>query len=178
MAVDPDSYSTVARVETLVGDIPINVGDPREFSLTTLPTIAQVEAFIDNVAAEINNTLAHVGYVNHILVGDDKAAFNYIRYANDCGAALQVLDMMPMEAYQGIQDSNQVTGRRGHFQNVYLAALRAIRDEKLSATRLSGASRLGDLRIGSELNSDGETKLPMFKRGGTDNPSSRSLTEA
>jgi len=177
MPIDADSYATIAQLEALVGDIPINTGTARTFSTSTVPTKVQAESFIDSVAAEINVALENTGYVNPILIANDKAAFNYIAHANACGAALLVLGTMPMEAYQAPGQTGPV-GRRGHYQNVFLAALRTIENEKLTATRLSGGTHLGDLRVGSEKNSDGETNLPLFKRGKTDYSGSRSLTEA
>ena len=177
MAVDGDSYSTVARVEAIVGDIPINESNPREFTTTSTPTIAQVELFIDNAAAELNNALAVVGYIAPIVEADDKIAYTYIRYANDCGAALQVLDTMPTESYQGMSGESIVSARRGHCQNTFLAALRLIKAEGIKASRESGATRLADFTIGSSTNSTGATNKPLFERGKSDYPGSRSLSE-
>ena len=177
MALDNDSYATVAAVETLVGDIPINLQAPRTFGIETLPTLEQVEGFINSVASEINIALVNAGYITPVTVDDDPHPFRYLAHANVCGAALLVLDTMPMDAYQAPMQPGP-TGRRGHCQNIYLAALRLIEQEKLTTTRVSGETRLGDFRVGSKLNSDGRTNLPLFTRGRTDYPGSRSLTEA
>ena len=177
MAVDRDSYATVAAVETLVGDIPINLQAPRTFGTDTRPTLQQVEGFINSVASEINIALINAGYVTPVMDVDDPHPFRYLAHANVCGAALLVLDTLPMDAYQAPMQPGP-TGRRGHCQNIYLAALRLIEQEKLSTTRLGGETRLGDFRVGSKTDSDGRTNLPIFKRGGTDYPGSRSLTEA
>jgi len=178
MAVDADSYGTIERLEAIVGDIVINSSSARTFSTSTIPTLIQAEGFIDDIAAELNTALINAGYVSPVVVGDDKAAFNYLRYANTCGAALLALDSLPVESYQGPDFTNIPVGRRGHCQNVYLAALKVIREEKLTATQVAGASHLGELAIGSSVNSDGDTKLPIFTRDVTDNPSSRNLTKA
>lgn len=178
MAVDADSYGTVARVEAIVGDIAANATDPREFATTTIPTLEQVEGFIDDVASELNVALINAGYTSPVVVGTDKAAFNYLRHANSCGAVLLVLDSLPLDAYETPNPGGPPTGRRGHCQNVYLAALRIIEQERLTADRATGGTHLSDLKVGSATDSDGNTNKPIFKRGDTDYPSSRSLTKA
>jgi len=177
MAVDSDSYGTVAGVESVVGDIPINTTNARNFSATTVPSLAEVEAFVDDVASELNDALSFVGYTVPVVVGADKHAHGFLARANNAGAAVMVLDSLPAEAYAVPGDEIPAQGRKQHLQAIFLRALKRINEEKLSATKDSGGTRLGDLRIGSEKDSEGRTNKPLFTRSLTDAPSTRSLVE-
>ena len=175
MALDADTYGTIADVEALVGDIPLNTTTARTFSITTTPTLAQAEGYLDEVAAELNSALEFVGYTIPVKVADDKSAFNLLARANNAGASVLVLDSIPAEAYQGDEPPSQ--GRRGNLDSILKRILKLIYDEKLPATKSGTGTRLDAVKIGSELDSDGDTKKPIFTRAMSDFPSSRSLTE-
>jgi len=177
MAVDGDSYGTVAGVEALVGDIPINTSTARTFSTTTTPTTAQVEGFIDDVADEINSALTNAGYTVPIVVGTDPYGFGFAKRANDAGAAAMVLDSVPNESWAMPNEEAPAQTRKGHLDGVLRRFLKVVKDETLAASKASGGSQLGDLTIGSEKDSSGNTNLPMFTRGMSSYPGSRSLTK-
>ena len=177
MAVDANSYGTVAGIEAMVGDIPLNTSTARTFSTTTVPTLAQVEGFIDDVADEINNTLEFVGYTVKVSSTDNPYAYGLLIRANNAGAAVMVLGSVPAEAYSSPNEDVPGQGRKAHLDSILRRALKTIRDEELSAAKISTGTRLSDLKIGSATDSDGNTKKPMFTRAWTDYPSSRSLTK-
>lgn len=174
MAVDANTYGTVAKIQARVGDIS---DESRAFTATTTPTVTEVEGFLDEIAAELNVRLNNSGYTVPVAVGDDAIPHAYLVYANVMGASVLVLDSLPSEASSTIEAEGVPQGRKQHFQQAYLAALKLIDDEKLGATRASGGSRLGDLTIGSSTDSDGNVTKPFFTRAMTDYPSSRSLTK-
>ena len=176
MAIDADSYANRALLESLIGDIPVNTTTARTFSTTTVPTIVQAETFIDITASELNVALANSEYAVPVVVSTDKAAFNWLKYANACGAAVLVLDMMPTESYAGPNEEMPATGRKQHFQQVYLAALTRIKAEGLVATRSEGGNPLDAFKLGSEFDADGNSNKAIFKRDMFDYPSSRSLS--
>lgn len=172
MAVDADTYGTVAKVQSMVGDLVSG----RVFSVTSNPTLVQIEGFLDDTAAELNSALTFSEYTVPVVVGTDKAAFNYLLMVNSCGAAVLALNFLPAEAYSSPGEESPAQGRKQSFEKIYERALKTIRDRKLSAAKATGGSLLADLKIGSEKDSDGDTKNPLFKRSTTDFPSSRSLT--
>ena len=84
MAVGANSYGTVARVQSRVGDLV----DSQAFTTTTKPTLAQVEELIDDVASLMNAELRAAGYTVPVAnSGDDVEAFAWLRAANSAGAA-------------------------------------------------------------------------------------------
>ena len=176
MAVDGNSYGTVAAVESLVGDIPVNTVTARTFSTSTIPTTAQVEAFIDDVADELNSCLSFIGYTTPVVLATDPFAYGLLARANNAGAAAMVLDSVPAESYAVPGDETPARGRKEHFESILRRVLKRITDETIAATKASGGTRLSDFRIGSEKDSDGETNKPIFTRKKSDFPGSRSLT--
>lgn len=174
MAVDADTYGTVEKVEGLVSDIATGMA----FSATSKPTIGEVEQFLDNTASELNVALTFAEYSIPVLLIDDKAAFNYLSYANSCGAAFLVLDALPAEAYTEPGQETPAQGRKQSLEKIFRRALKLVQDRKLPATKTSDGSLLSDLFIGSSEDSEGNTKKPIFTRGFADFPSSRSLTES
>ena len=172
MSLDSDTYGTVAKVESLVGDL----GQGRVFSLNSQPTLGQVELFLDDAAAELNSALTYSGYTVPVVVGTDKSAFNYLLLGNSCYAAVLVLDALPAESYAEPGEEVPAQGRKQSLEKIYRRLLKTMTDEKLPADRVSGGTILGDIKFGSQKDSDGNTKNPIFIRGMTDYPSSRSLT--
>ena len=172
MGVDSDTYGTIAKVESLVGDLV----QGRVFSLNSQPTLVQVELFLDYAASDLNSGLTYSGYTVPVVVGTDKAAFNYLVLGNSCYAAVLVLDALPAEAYTEPGEESPAQGRKQSLEKIYRRLLKTILDEKLPADRVSGGTILGDIKFGSQTDSDGNTKKPIFIRGMTDYPSSRSLT--
>ena len=171
MAVDANTYGTVARVERQVGDLVTS----RLFTTSTTPTKAQVEAALDDVAAEINAELDYMNYSVPVLTADDPHAFNFLRAANTFGAAALVLGMLPAEAYTDPENDSLASGRKEFLEKKLWQAVKRIREGRLRATMRE--SRLADFRIGSQKDSDGNTNLPLFTRGGFRYPNTESLTE-
>ena len=176
MAVDVNSYGTILGVQSLVGDIPLNTTTARTFSTTTVPTLAQVEAYIDDVADELNSCLSDIGYIVPVVSATDPFAFGLLKRANNAGAAAMVLDSVPAESYVTPGDETPARGRKEHFEQILRRVLKRITNETIAATKASGGTRLGDFTVGSSTDSDGNTKKPIFTRSKTDFPSSRSLT--
>ncbi len=173
MAVDADTYGTIAKVEGLVSDIATGMA----FSNTSKPTLTEVEQFLDNTASELNVALTFAEYSIPVLLANDKAAFNYLAYANSCGAAFLVLDSLPAEAWTEPGQETPAQGRKQSLEKIFRRAVKLVQDVRLPATKTSDGSLLSDLFIGSSEDDEGATKKPIFTRGAFDNPSSRSLTE-
>ena len=172
MALDSDTYGTVARVERLVGDLV----QGRSFSLNSIPTLAQVEGFLDDTASELNSALTFAEYTVPVVVGTDTAAFNYLAHGNSCGAAFLVLDALPAEAYTEPGEESPSQGRKQSYERIFWNLIKVIKAEQIPAEKTSGGTILAPFKVGSAMDANGNTTKPIFTRSLTDNPSSRSLT--
>ncbi len=165
MAVDTNTYGTVARVQARVGDLVSG----RVFSTGTIPTLAQVEEILDDTAARLNMELRANGYdVPVANSGDDVEAFNYLRGANSAGAASLVLNMLPGAVLDPDSPDENTNRRRGLWAE-YKAALGYINDGSLPATR-SITSETQKAFSGSQEDSDGNETEPAFTREVTSYP--------
>lgn len=164
MAVDSNSYGTVARVEARVGDLVAS----RTFTTGTVPTLAQVETFIDDVAARINGELRVHGYTVPVATADDPEAFNWLRAANSAGAAAMVLNSVPGESIDPDAPGGEVTRVRGLWAEVN-AVLKAIKDGSFPATR-TVTSKVMKAYAGSQEDADGNETSPAFTRERTSYP--------
>lgn len=171
MAVAANTYGTVERVQRLIGDLIPG----RAFSLTTNPTLAEVEGFLDDAADFLNMELKAAGYTVPVALATDPETFRYLRLINSAGAAWFILNTKPAEAFSTIATEQQVVDRRTAIQNLFQAGLDKIKDEGLPATRTDALGSF--FKVGSQTDADGKTKKPIFTRAMTDFPSSRSLVE-
>ena len=170
MPTSTNSYGTSTGIERLVGDVFVS----RAITSTTIPSLTYVEGMIDQTAAELNRALAAAGYSAPISTGETINR-QWISGINEYGAAALVLGSMPMTALSpGKEEAGN--NRMEMFQAFFNAALKTIAEQRLSAGRSRG--RLGAVKSGSATDSDGNTKLPLFKRGQDDYPGSRSLVES
>lgn len=169
MTVSTNSYGATTGIERLVGDVVISRG----FTTTSIPSLAYVEGMIDQTAAELNRALAAAGYTAPVSTGETINR-QWLAGINEYGAAALVLGSMPMTAISpGREDAGD--NRLEMFQAFFNKALTTIKNQELSAGRSRG--RLGAVFSGSQSDSDGNRKLPLFRRGMDDYPGSRSLTE-
>lgn len=144
-------YGTKAGIERLIGDIVPG----RKFGHSTVPAIAQVQAELDNVAAEINNALDVMGYIVPVVSAVDPHAYAFLKAANEYGAAGRLLGTIPTEAYdpgEQMEDFGQTRAQmyERHLKN----ALKLIWEGKLKAAR---AEALLKIRANSVD--------PLYKRG-------------
>lgn len=159
MAVGANTYGTVVRVETLVGDLVPS----RDFTTSTIPTEAQVEQALDDVAAEINVELEWAGYTVPVASSTNATAHAYLVAANSAGAAARVMTMVPGLGFSEFGDTESpATTRRQSLQQQLDRCIKRIREHRLVA---AGVGRLDDFRVGGEKDQDGNTKLPIFRRG-------------
>lgn len=165
MAVDSNSYGTVAQVEIFASEVVAS----RTFASGTQPTLSQVEQIIDLVADELNMHLTNSGYTVPVTVGDDPFTFRYLRAANSYGAAAEVLATYPDISYGGPEDSLAPTERRRHFRNQLMRAIAMI-DNKTLHQEAMAESTLNDFKVGAEFDDDGKTKKATFTRSMWDNP--------
>jgi hypothetical protein len=166
MAVGANTYGTVARMEALIGDLV----DSRAFSTSTTPKLAQVEVLLDDVASEINVLLEEGLYAIPVAVADDPVAHAYLVSINSFGAAVLVLGTLPEGSF-----AEEGDGRAATYAKAYSNGLMLIRRQGLKAARAE--NRFARTFAGSQEDSDGNKKLPIFKRGRFDYPGSRGLTE-
>lgn len=169
MATSTNSYGTSTGIAELVGDVVV----ARTFTSTSVPSLVYVEGMIDRTAAELNRALAAAGYTAPISTSETINR-QWIAGINEYGAAALVLGSMPMTAISpGREEAG--SNRMEMFQAFFNKALTTIKNQELSAGRSRG--RLGAVFAGSQSDSDGNRKLPLFTRGQDDYPGSRSLTE-
>lgn len=168
MATGANTYGTVARVEDRVGDI----AEGRQFTLTTTITKAQVERMLDDVAGFLNSKLRAYDYVVPVSVADDPDEHAWLVSANSSGAAARVLDTFPGEGFDP-EDPASPQNRKTSLWAEVTALCKMIENRAFPATASSGSF---DVFSGGQANSDGDTKLPLFTRGMTDYPGTRSLT--
>lgn len=173
MAVSANTYGTIERVETRIGDL-IEGG---QFSTTTRPTRSQVEGLLDDIAAEMNAELMAQGFdVPVENSGDDVYAFQWLRRANSAEAARKVLiEFFPAEAFDPDAPDGFTNRARSLWQD-FKRALDAIKDGRLAASR-SVTAEVPKAFSGGQQDSDGNTKKPIFRRDLHDTPGLRSLTE-
>lgn len=169
MSVAANTYSTVERAQRFIRDLV----DGGEFSEATMPTLADIETFLDDTALQLNEALRAAGYTVPVAsAGDDVEANGRLVLANTFGACAMALGMFPNEALN--PDNPDSKNRMDYFQSMFDKTLEDIRNQKLAATRTT--DKLGRVFSGSQEDSDGNEKLPMFTREITDYPSARSLT--
>lgn len=170
MAVDTNTYAEHEDIERLIGDIVEN----RTFTITTVPSLAQVESELDNAAADLNRELDQVGYTVPVSETDYPTAYAYLKAANAYGAAATLLAVLPAETFNPLEDVEQPSDTRiNMYANKLKSALKAIRENRLRAGRRK--RRLENIFAGSAETDEGETKEPIFTRGEDDYPGRRSL---
>ncbi|GAG32162.1 unnamed protein product, partial [marine sediment metagenome] len=132
MAVEANTYAEHEDVERLIGDIV----EDRTFETDTVPSLAQVESELDNVAADLNRELDQVGYTVPVSETDYPTAYAYLKAANAYGAAAVLLGVLPAETYNPDEDVEQPSDTRINMYAVKLkSALKAIRENRLRAGR-------------------------------------------
>ncbi len=172
MSVDTNTYGDVAGVERLIGDIVPS----RSFSGSTVPSTTQVEAELDNVAAELNALLDVAGYAAPVVLADFPFAYNALKAANIYGAAGRLLATIPSESYDPDDQIIEGGTTRGQMYERYLNQMKKqIMDHMLKATMTD--SRFGYFICGGAEDDDGNTRSPIFKRGDLDYPGTVNMTE-
>jgi hypothetical protein len=160
MTVGANTYAEHEDVERLIGDI---VAD-RDFDTDTVPTLAQVEAELDNAAADLNRELDQVGYTVPVDETTWPTAYAFLKAANAYGAAAVLLTVVPANNFNP-DDEVEQTGetRATTYSNKFKSALKAIRENRLRAGRRVG--RLSRVFAGSQEDENGNEKKPIFTRG-------------
>ncbi len=168
MSVGANTYGSVAGVEKLVGDVVAS----RTFGTGTVPTLAQVEGILDDVASDLNRELEVEGYTVPV-ASADATARDFLAAANNYGAAATVLGMVPATTYN--PDDEETGNERAQMYSRHFAhAIKMIREHRLKA---GGTSNLSAIYAGASEDDDGNTKLPLFTRDMGDYPGARSLIE-
>jgi len=172
MAIGANTYSDHEDVERLIGDIVTS----RTFAEDTVPSLDQVEAELDNAAADLNRELDQVGYTVPVVEADYPTAYAFLKAANAFGAAAVLLSTVPSEGYDPTEEvESPATDRATTYGNKFKSALKAIKENRLRAGRRT--RRLGNLAAGSAETEEGEEKRPIFKRGMDAYPGRRSLVK-
>jgi len=170
MATSSDSYGNTTGVERLIGDIVVS----RSFSTTTVPTLLQIELFIDDIGADLNVALSANGYSVPVSTTDNAIVHRWLEGINNFGAAALALGSIPMTAIApGQEDAG--TNRMEMYQAFFNRAITRIDEKKVRASRSRG--RLAAIMAGSQSDTDGDRKLPLFKRDADNFPSTRTFTE-
>ncbi len=172
MALGANTYGTVARVEARIGDLVSS----RKFTdgPDTTPSLAEVEAILDDVAAEIDAELKIANYSVPVKEADDAEAFVFLRKANSAGASAVILNMFPGTAFDP-NDESPGTSRKNGLWAEFNRVIKMIREGRLPAART--ADRTDRFFSGSREDKDGNVKRPLFTRDLHDVKGSRSLTE-
>ena len=159
MAVGTNTYGDHEDVERLIGDIVAS----RTFTDSTTPTITQVEAELDNVAAEINAALDVMGYTVPVSSTDYPTAYAFLTAANNYGAAARILGTIPTEAYNPDEQMVDIGMSRAEMYERHLKnALAWIWSRRLRAGMRK--ERFADLRVGARTDDDGNALDPLYRR--------------
>ena len=170
MAVDANTYGTVAGVQRLIGDIV----DNRTFATDTVPTLVECEASLDAIADVINARLDYKGYTVPIDATSYPYARGLLEEANNEGAAARLLGTIPTQSYLPDEESEEGGTTRAQMYERYLNQVLKIIDE--GKLRAGMRKRLmADLRVGAEKDEDGNTKEPLFRRRMDEFPGARIL---
>ena len=156
MAVGANTYGTVAGVEKLVGDLVAS----RTFGAGTVPTLAQVEGILDDVASDLNRELESAGYTVPV-TSVDATALAFLRASNNYGAAAVVLGMLPFGGFNP-DAAEDAQNRAEMYQGRLNHALKMVKEQRLKAAMTT--QRLANVFAGSQEDEDGNEKLPLFKR--------------
>tara|TARA_Y100000310_G_scaffold294449_1_gene324920 strand:- start:79 stop:591 length:513 start_codon:yes stop_codon:yes gene_type:complete len=170
MAVGANTYGSVVGVEGLAGDVVAS----RDFTGSTVPTTTQVELYLDQIAARLNAMLKAAGYTVPVVTGDDPEAFTWLAMANNAGASAKVLEMFPGGSYSR-NNPEAMNSRAQSLANEVTTILEAIKERTFPATFTTAA--FARIYAGSQEDSSGKTKLPVFTRAITDYPSSVSRVD-
>lgn len=172
MAVKATTYGTVLGVEKYIG----HIVDKRKFTSETSPSVEQVEAFIDEVASDIHIRLTEAGYdvlTKAALIIAAPRVADWLEQLNNIGAVARVLRSMP---YEADPDSETRPSFQAMFEKMCkMMASTTLEDLGLTSSGVSPSSEM--LGSGSYDDSDGNVKLPVFKRGMFDFPGTQELTE-
>ena len=166
--VGANTYGSEAGVEKLVGDLVAG----RDFGAGTVPTTTQVEGVLDDIAADLNRELDVEGYTVPVNATDYPTARAFLVAVNNYGAAAVILGMFPVGAYNPNAEE-QGNSRAEMYQKRLNSAIKMIREHRLKAGMTT--QRFALVFSGGQEDEDGNEKLPLFQRGQTDYPSSRSL---
>lgn len=170
MALDANTYGTVAFVESMVGDMV----DLRTFTDSTVPTVIQVETFLDLVADELNMVLKVKGYDVPVVEATDPETYGWLQKVNSMGASALVLGSLPQSMWREPEADVAAQSRRMFFENQVIKAGQRIEEGSLPAARTPLS--MHELTAGSATDDDGNVKKPIFKRGILDYPGARTLT--
>jgi hypothetical protein len=169
MALDANTYGTVAGVERMIGDI-VN---SRTFAADTVPTLAECETALDAIASVLNARLDVMGYTMPVDSDDYPAAYGLLAEANNNGAAARLLATIPPQAFDPDEQMEELGTTRSQMYERYLnQVLKQIDERKVRAGMRKG--RFFDLRTGAR-DSDGNVKDPLFRRRMDEYPGARSL---
>ena len=161
MTIGINSYSSVADVEALVRRFTNN----GSFDTTTVPTLAQVERFIDVVSGTLNMALSGEGFAIPVTQADAKAA----------------LDAVVSEAVSDLVQAANSTGRFFTDKAIErgVSPMRSVRREMSEwiESQISGFAALGVSRSGcttsgilsKDSDDDGNEVSPLFTRKGFGN---------
>ena len=164
MGLAANTYGTVARVEARIGDLV----DGRVFATGTIPTLAQVEALLDDTAAQLNAVLKRYGYTVPVVTGNDPEAFAWLQAANSAGAAALALNTVPGESLDP-ETPDPILIRRQGLWAEFNAVLKAIQTNQLPATR-SVTTLVSKAYAGAAYDADGNATEPVFTRKDGDYP--------
>lgn len=159
MTVGANTYAEREDVERLIGDIVPS----RTFTESTTPSLAQAEAELDNVAAEINAELDAAGYTVPISETGYPVAYKAAGAANAYGAAARLLSTSPAEAFDADEQIVETgENRPQQYEKLLNRFLKRIREYRLRAGYRKG--RLSRAFAGASEDADGYNKQPMFTR--------------
>jgi len=158
MSIGANSYGSVADVAALVRRFTNN----GSFDTTTVPTLTQVERFIDIVSGSLNIALSGEGFTIPVSQADAKAA----------------LDGVVTEAVSDLVQAANSTGRFFTDKAIErgVSPMRAIRremsewvEEQIAGFAALGVSRSGGTSSGilsRDSDEDGNEVSPLFTRRG------------
>jgi len=170
MALDANTYGTVAGVERMIGDIV----DNRTFAVATVPTLAECEAALDAIADVLNSRLDVMGYTVPVDETTYPYAYGLLEEANNNGAAARLLGTIPTQAYDPDEQMEDTGTTRPQMYERYLnQVLKAIDTRKIRAGMRKRV--MADLRVGASKDEDGNLKEPLFRRRMDEFPGSRTL---
>jgi hypothetical protein len=165
-----NSYASVAQIETHIGDLVLS----RTFSSTTVPTSTSVEAMIDFIAADMNRALGAAGYTAPISSGTNSIEKSWAEFINAMGTSALIIRTVPSMAI-ALDVEDAADNRAQSYQRLYDRGIKQIEENKIAAARSRG--RMTRVFAGSQEDSAGERKKPVFTRGMTDYPGRSNLTE-
>lgn len=158
------AYTTIADIQALVGDVVLN----RTFTVSTNPTVTEVDGWIEQVHSEMQLELYTAGFIpDGNEVAPDHRSYGWLKRLATVGVAARILQSRPMQALMNPDLEDTAANRAVNYDREYHRGISKIRQRVLQVTDSFAARHT--VRVGS-ASGDKKDEKPFFRRRQFDYP--------